>query len=152
MRSFLLRADRKCLLPEEHTVPYATGIGGPLSWEAYAPYTNVLWLAYLYQYLITNFVGDKKDVLRFRKATREMWAYLNPDAPEEVPCFGSSADIVCFAVEAGWIREDQLMEGSSMLEREDREDSIILSRDEGAGDADALLMRRSPRRRQTAVH
>lgn len=143
MRSFLLRADRKCLPPEAHDVPYAEGIDGPLSWEVYAPYTNVLWLAYLYTYLMSNFVGDAEEHQHFVDETREMWKYLNPDAGLDVPCFGSAEDIVCFAVEAGWIREDQLVDvGASMI---DKEDSIILSRDDIVRDSPR---RRSPRRQQ----
>jgi serine/threonine-protein kinase haspin len=62
-----------------------------------------------------------------------MWVYLNPDADDSVPCFGSAGDIVCFAVESGWIREEQLLGAeASMVERED---SIIVCRDEGMVDA-----------------
>ncbi|KAG5962311.1 hypothetical protein E4U58_003915 [Claviceps cyperi] len=128
MRSFLLRADRKCLPPEAHQTPYAKGIHGPICWEAYAPYTNVLWLAYLYEYLVSNFRGDAKDLARFEACTADMWMYLNPEAEDDVPCFGSAGDVVCFAVEAGWLCEDQLIgSGTSIMERED---SIIVSRQE----------------------
>lgn len=141
MRSFLLRADRICLPPEAHETPYTTGIDGPISWDAYAPYTNVLWLAYLYEYMTENFVGDKRELALFKKTTKEMWKYLNPQAKQNVPCFGSAADIVCFAVEAGWVREEQVMgAGNTLL---DREDSIIISRDECTTE---LPLRRSPRR------
>lgn len=150
MRSFLLRADRKCLPPEEHSIPYAKGIDGPLSWDAYAPYTNVLWLAYLYEYLVDNFQGDEKALAQFKEQTRELWAYLNPEAGDDVPCFGCSADVVCFAVEAGWINEDQLLGpgDSSILDR--GEHSIIVSRDEAYAEDgwDASARRRSPRRRR----
>ncbi|KAI6782172.1 Serine/threonine-protein kinase haspin-like protein [Emericellopsis cladophorae] len=148
MRSFLLKADRTCLPPEEHCVPYAKGVDGPLSWEVYAPYTNVLWLAYLYEYLIKNFKGERAEVLAFRRATREFWIYLNPRAKPAMPMFGSAADIVCYAVEAGWMSEDQILEGTSVVGREDT--SIILSREDTAADvaADAdLSTRQSPRRR-----
>ncbi|KAK2591393.1 hypothetical protein QQS21_010918 [Conoideocrella luteorostrata] len=139
MRSFLLRADRKCLPPEAHKTPYTKGVDGPLCWEAYVPYTNVLWLAYLYEYLLDHFEGDSKDVASFEVHTEDMWTYLNPDADDSVPCFGSAADIVCFAVEAGWIREEQLVGSSvSMLERGD---SIIVSRD--GADADGSRRRSS---------
>lgn len=145
MRSFLLRADRKCIPPEGHKTPYAKGVDGPLSWDAYAPYTNVLWLAYLYEYLVDNFTGGKKQLGHFEEGTKEMWAYLDPDAADDVPCFGSAADVVRFAVESGWIREEQLVgAGTSML---DREDSIIVSREEGDGD---VSLRRSSRRRGEA--
>ncbi|KPM35768.1 hypothetical protein AK830_g10804 [Neonectria ditissima] len=148
MRSFLLRADRKCLPPEAHDTPYAQGIDGPLSWDAYAPYTNVLWLAYLYEYLIGHFSGDKKELARFKKESKEMWTYLNPDAKESVPCFGSAANVVCFAVESGWMTQEQLIGvEDSVLERED---SIIVPREEGheVQEAhDGTPLRRSFRRR-----
>lgn len=143
MRSFLLRADRKCLPPEEHDTPYAKGIDGPLSWNAFAPYTNVLWLAYLYEYLLKHFSGDKKTLTAFKKQTREMWAYLNPDAKRSVPCFGSAADVVYFAVESGWMTQEQLVgvEGSVL----EREDSIILAREEALRASHAV----TPSRRST---
>lgn len=141
MRSFLLRADRKCLPPEAHKTPYAKGVDGPLCWEAYVPYTNVLWLAYLYEYLLDNFRGDAKELAHFEEQTADMWAYLNPDADDSVPCFGGAGDIVCFAVESGWIREEQLIGSeASMIERED---SIIVSKEDG--DVDVLSRRLSKR-------
>ncbi|KAM5351453.1 hypothetical protein ACJ41O_004176 [Fusarium nematophilum] len=146
MRSFLLRADRKCLPPEAHDTPYAKGLDGPLSWDAYAPYTNVLWLAYLYEYLVEHFAGEKKELARFKKETREMWKYLNPDAGGNVPCFGCAADVVCFAVEAGWVRQDQLNGvEESMVERED---SIIAAREEAREETqEGTPLRRSTRKR-----
>jgi serine/threonine-protein kinase haspin len=144
MRSFMLRADRTCLPPEQHNTPHQAGIDGPLSWDAYEPYTNVLWLAYLYQYLLSNFAGPKGELSSFKKETQELWKYLDPNAAEDVPCFSCAADIVHFAVESGWVREAQLVGASeSLLERED---SIIVSRDEFEEGEDGL--RRSPRRRR----
>lgn len=146
MRSFLLRADRTCLPPEAHDTPYAKGIDGPLSWDAYAPYTNVLWLAYLYEYLTSHFKGDKKELERFKKETEELWEYLDPDAGEDVPCFGCAADVVCFAVEAGWIRQEQLNGADESLV--EREDSIIAPREEAKEvSQEQVPARRSTRRR-----
>lgn len=145
MRSFLLRDDRQCLPPEDHKTPYETGVHGPVSWEVYAPYTNVLWLAYLYSYLVDHFAGDKKELARFKKETKEMWEYLNPDVQGDAPCFGSAADVVLFGMEAGWVEEEQLMGvgGSMMLEQRD---SIVDPRDDGIDEESNLW--RSPRRRQ----
>ncbi|KAM0462860.1 hypothetical protein ACHAPV_003686 [Trichoderma viride] len=126
MRSFLLRADRNWMPPEAHNIAYAKGIDGPLSWDAYVPYTNVLWLAYTYEYLVEHFEGNKRELTKFKKETAELWKYLNPDAPKNVPAFGCAADVACFALESGWIREDQLLGASSTLL--EREDSIIVSR------------------------
>lgn len=145
MRSFLLRADREWLPPEAHNIPYAKGIDGPLSWDAYAPYTNVLWLAYTYEYMVEHFEGSKRELARFKKETAELWKYLNPDAPKDVPAFGCAADVACFALEAGWIRQEELLGASTSIM--DREDSIIVSKK--VVDVE-VSPRRSTRRRREA--
>lgn len=66
----------------------------------------MLWLAYLYGYLVDGFAGGTRELARFRRETRELWAHLDPDASDDVSCFGSAADVVGFAVDAGWIREE----------------------------------------------
>ncbi|KAK1523128.1 hypothetical protein CPAR01_13981 [Colletotrichum paranaense] len=139
MRSFLIRGERGHLPPAAHKSPYCKGVDGePLSWDVFVPYTNVLWLAYLYQYMIKGFQGDKKDLAAFKKVTKELWKYLDPDAKAGTPAFGTSAEVVRFAVEAGWIDESQLMGDIE----EDREESIILSREE----VQEMGLRRSPRK------
>lgn len=146
MRSFLLRADRVCLPPSEHTTPYAKGIDGPVSWDVFAPYTNVLWLAYLYEYLLDNFRGDGDELEGFESTTQELWKYLDPDAGDDVPCFSCAADVVGFGVEAGWITESQLAGSAhSIIEREE---SIIMARDDDDDDEETASVRRSPRRSQ----
>lgn len=146
MRSRFLGEERKCLPPEQHTTPYDKGkFVTPLSWESYEPYTNVLWLAYLYEYLVKNFAGDKKEVRSFRTTTVKMWAQLNPNAKDDVPLLDCAQDVVDLALEEGWIRLDQVMDGESVLP----EESIILSRDQAEEDGDASFRRRSPRRRTT---
>jgi serine/threonine-protein kinase haspin len=150
MRSFLLRGDRKWLAPEAHDTPYAEGVLGPLSWTEYVPYTNVLWLAYIYEYITAHFSGDEKDLRKFKRDTRELWTHLNPNAKLSTPSFGCAADVVQFAAEAGWLSEEQLMGRDGSILIAEREDSIILSQDtefESAEDG-ASRTRRSPRRRQ----
>ncbi|KAJ2968047.1 hypothetical protein NUW58_g10309 [Xylaria curta] len=94
MRSFLLRGDRICLPPEDHRIPYAHGIDGPITWAIHEPYTNVLWLAYLYEWMVENFRGPKREVNSFKRATKELWSYLDPEADESVPGFESASDIL----------------------------------------------------------
>jgi serine/threonine-protein kinase haspin len=151
MRSYLLRGDRKCIPPEKHDNPYAKGVDGPITWDAYVPYTNVLWLAYIYLYLTENFQGEKKQLTQFKRTTREMWVHLNPSARADTPIFGSAGDVVRFAIEAGWIHEEQLVgfNGSTLLA--EHEDSIIISRDVEdlvTTEMDQPALRRSPRRKQ----
>ncbi|KAK4456347.1 Serine/threonine-protein kinase haspin hrk1 [Cladorrhinum samala] len=116
MRSFLLRGDRVNPLPApKHSVPYAkcSTTGEPISWEGYFPYTNVLWLSYIYSYLTSNFKGDPKVLKEFKRDTRELRLHLDPGAPKGVLSFPCAGDVVRFALEAGWVGETQLMEDSS---------------------------------------
>ncbi|KAK5627772.1 hypothetical protein RRF57_003487 [Xylaria bambusicola] len=149
MRSFLLRGDRICLPPEDHKEPYAVGIDGPLSWAIYEPYTNVLWLAYLYEWMVEHFRGPKKEVNSFRRTTKEFWSYLDPEADENMPGFESASDILRYAVEVGWLDQNQLIGGRDEVEKSIL--SIITIDDGEDGVADRSL-RRSPRkRRPTAI-
>ncbi|KAJ9151928.1 Serine/threonine-protein kinase haspin [Pleurostoma richardsiae] len=149
MRSFLLKGDRVHLPPKSHKTPYESGIDGPISWNGYYPYTNVLWLAYLYDYLTTNYRGPEKELKAFRQTTRELWAHLDPDAPRVILSFSSAVDVITFAVEAGWITEKQLMGDVSeiqgtLVDDESRNASIIEIIDTASDEAG---LRRSPRRR-----
>ncbi|KAK0722468.1 hypothetical protein B0T26DRAFT_642310 [Lasiosphaeria miniovina] len=161
MRSFLLKGDRVHLAPNQHHTAYAAGVDGrPLSWEGHHPYTNVLWLAYIYQYLARHFKGDKRELARFRRETKQLLDHLDPEAPRHILSFPSAADVVRFAAEAGWITQDQLMgtdRDRSRLEAADESlddlgsvaafsESIIEVRAAEAGAADHL--RRSPRKSQ----
>lgn len=179
MRSHLLKGDRVHLPPDCHSKPYDTGPdGAPISWKDYHPYTNVLWLAYLYGYLVRNFCGDKQDLAAFRRITRELWVHMSPDAPPAVLSFPSATDIVRFAVEAGWLTEAQLVGGGgggsedtfySLRSRTGRTATVDMSLlSEAAADEstcggnesiieaqiverDELEPRRSPRRRRPVV-
>ncbi|KAK3692511.1 hypothetical protein B0T22DRAFT_15664 [Podospora appendiculata] len=151
MRSFLLQLDRVHLPPESHTTPYAPSVSGaPISWTGHHPYTNVLWLSYIYQYLILHFKGDRKTLARFRRATKELVCHLDPEAPRQILSFPSAADVVRYAAEAGWITEDQLMgERSRVWDEEEKSvaynESIIVEVVK-AGEGDGASLRRSPRK------
>lgn len=173
MRSYLLKGDRVHLPPECHQHPYAAGPDGqPISWRSYHPYTNVLWLAYVYNYLVRNFCGEKQDLVRFRRTTRQLWLHLNPESPPAILSFGSATDVVCFAVEAGWLTEAQLLGGGgddSFLSKYDRSNvdgSLLMLLSTGTDesvcgnesiievhivDRDESQPRRSPRRRRPVV-
>ncbi|KAK1781578.1 hypothetical protein QBC45DRAFT_320945 [Copromyces sp. CBS 386.78] len=89
--------------------------GKPVSWAGYYPYTNVLWLSYIYCYLCQHFKGDKRDLKAWREETEEMWKYLDPEQVDAVRQegsigFGAAEHVVVFAVEKGWITEEQVMD------------------------------------------
>lgn len=145
MRSYLINCDRIWLPPQAHNKPYEKSFNGStISWHRHHPYTNALWLAYLYDYLTTNFQGDRKEMKVFRKETQELWAHLDPEASLEIMSFSSAEDIVEFAVEAGWITEAQLAScGVSDDYSIMGDESIIETRVTGVEDAH---LRRSPRK------
>ncbi|KAG4218374.1 hypothetical protein PC116_g33146 [Phytophthora cactorum] len=98
--------------------------------------------------MVKHFKGPKKEVNAFKRATKEFWTYLDPDAPDNVPGFGSASDIVRFALESGWIEEEQLMGV-----RDEVEKSIlsVLTANEIDEETFAEAYLRSPRRRQRNV-
>lgn len=147
MRSYLLNRDRIWISPKQHTKPYERGPYGPICWSQHHAYTNVLWLAYLYEYLLGNFQGTKKELTVFKHDTKELWIHLNPEAPLEIMSFSSAEDIVEFAVEAGWVTEDQLvgpLGGDDAHSLVGEGSSIIEAR---TARADEAFVRRSPRKR-----
>ncbi|KAI1809936.1 hypothetical protein GGS20DRAFT_243373 [Poronia punctata] len=147
MRSFLLRGDRVCLPPESHDKPYADGIDGTISWAVHEPYTNLLWLAYIYQWMVENFRGPKKEVNTFKRTTKELWRYLNPEAEANVPGFESASDILLYAVMSGWLEQEQLID-----ERDEAERSILsILNTADDQDADDSCLRRSRRKRLSVV-
>jgi len=152
MRSFLLKGDRVHLPPAAHTTPYDAGPEGPISWTAHYPYTNVLWLAYIYQYLVAHFKGDRKDLSSFKRATKELLAHLNPEAPRNVLSFPSACGVVRYAAEAGWIAEQQLIDEASRLDDWEGgsvayNESIVI--EAKITEMDHSHLRRSPRRAAT---
>ncbi|KAI0406710.1 hypothetical protein F4802DRAFT_91616 [Xylaria palmicola] len=159
MRSFLLRGDRVCLPPGDHGTAYAEGVdgGGPLAWTVHEPYTNVLWLAYLYGWMVGHFRGPRREVGSFARATRALWRHLDPDADDSVPGFASAGDVLRYAVEIGWVDGDYVMEGGAKDEvaaAAERSILSILTTDDGEGGGVAdRSVRRSPRkpRRPIAV-
>ncbi|KAJ9158442.1 Protein kinase-like domain [Coniochaeta hoffmannii] len=150
MRSFLLKGDRVCLPAKAHDRAYDVGFDGErIDWTRWYPYTNVLWLAYIYQYMVDNFTGEKKSLTRFKRDTREMWLHLNPDAPRTVLSFSSAGDVVRFAVECGWIKEEQLVGDGSFV------DGVSVAGIESIIEVSTMQdvhLRRSPRRRRRAVY
>lgn len=138
MRSYLLKGDRVHLPPSCHQRPYDDGPDGrPISWKDFSPYTNVLWLAYLYGYLVRSFSGEKHDLAGFRRLTRELWLHMDPNAPPAILSFANATDIVRFSVEAGWLTEEQLMDVGG-------NDTFCGSRTAGDGDDGSRLVPVAP--------
>ena len=157
MRSYLVSLDRHPPPPSPdnsdafeayYAKPYHPvnkHTGEPISWrEGHYPYTNVLWLAYLYWYLVEHFVSaqgsgkaeKEKELRRFKRETKELWRHLDPNAPRGVLSFPSAAEVVRFAVEAGWVSEAQVCGGGegSFLSAVEGERSWLEGGLEGGGE------------------
>lgn len=107
---------------------------GDRSWEEYIPYTNVLWLRYLLSYLMKSYKksedaanttnnksskGSKSSkkakrvedspLVPFEEEISELKKRLNVRTKVENGAFSRAWDIVAYAVEMGWVNEDQVM-------------------------------------------
>ncbi|KAL2124360.1 hypothetical protein VTJ04DRAFT_725 [Mycothermus thermophilus] len=129
MRSFLIHGDPTVAAgPEDHKAPYPeTWVepefadfdpadndgqeplelvpGGKLTWAIYAPYTNVLWLAHLYETLTTApvWAGSQRELDKFLAETEELRACLGARALREGWGFECAGDVIRFAIEEGWV-------------------------------------------------
>ena len=81
------------------------------SWKEYMPYSNVLWIRYLYFYLQRDFKkqGGEKAVLKeFLAQTKELRTRMDTRTKEGA--FGSAQEVLVYVVEQGWVSEEQLEE------------------------------------------
>ncbi|KAK4212892.1 hypothetical protein QBC37DRAFT_483442 [Rhypophila decipiens] len=186
MRSYLLRGTSRggrkdpLLDPATHQTPHDLDITTlkPISWRDYHPYTNVLWLSYIYHFLTEHFVkywsypsagsglggsktaaaAEKKareeSITRFKQETKEMWTHLDPMASRKILSFSCAVDVVRFAVEAGWVRQEQLLEdcggdgeGRSMLSFVDDSFATDYGQESSGEEDESSRLRRSPRRK-----
>ena len=90
-------------------------------WKEFTPYSNVLWIRYLYAFLMKEFKkkGDPKNLTDFQKITTELKRRLNVRTKVENGAFENAADVLQYIADKGWVSEEQL-EGYGV-------DSTILS-------------------------
>lgn len=88
------------------------------SWEEYTPYSNVLWLYFLLEYLTSvapKGRGGKQGKSGWMKETAELRWLLHPDwlpgnteDGEEEIGLGCAGDVLQYAFDVGWVREEDL--------------------------------------------
>ena len=81
------------------------------SWKEYTPYSNVLWIRYLYFYLQRDFKkhgGDKAVLKEFQEQTKVLRTRM--DTRTKDGAFMSAQEVLIHVVEQGWVSEEQLEE------------------------------------------
>lgn len=83
----------------------------PNSWKEHIPYTNVLWIRYLYNWL-TNKKASKlynkwKEYNEFLSDTKEFDRKLVPRTRTTKSSFGSASEVLQYMVEEGWVSVEQ---------------------------------------------
>lgn len=120
MRTWLYESSKSATGPDYHDSEY---IDAAQSWADYTPYTNVLWLWFLLDWLKNRMLmaeslstAHPKDVRKFCKDIEELMAHLSPE-DKSAPDFEDAAGVAEFALERGWVAIEDLMdEGNSVLD------------------------------------
>lgn len=119
-------SSRRRAMPDDNSCssdPYAT-----IDWGRFNPYTNVLWLAYIYGYLTDHFCGSAQQLVNFRRETLELARLLDPDTYGggcEEDGFLSASEVVTFAVDRGWLGAEQVVAGPCGADATSPEASIL---------------------------
>lgn len=82
-------------------------------WQAYRPYTNVLWLHYALEFAIGAFAGAAGELGAFVGAVAEVRALLDPKRGGQAR-FKSVGEVREWVVERGWVGEGDVAGGVEM--------------------------------------
>jgi hypothetical protein len=74
------------------------------AWRKFKPYSNALWIYYIFDFLVTNYKGGES-LDRFLGETKELRRRLDPDTPRWRSAFDSACDVLEFCEEEGWITQ-----------------------------------------------
>jgi serine/threonine-protein kinase haspin len=110
MRNYLSTGER---LPTPVTAKSKSIEASGHTWAEYTPYSNVLWIRYLYFYLERNFKkhgGVKAELKEFQGQTKEFKTKLDPRTAVHNGAFESAQEVLMFVVEKGWVSQEQLEE------------------------------------------
>lgn len=76
------------------------------------PYTNVIWIYYLFNYTINKYEGVMP-LADFLKETKELREKLDPDRRCFNGGFTCSSEILDYCARQGWIDEDDLLDSDA---------------------------------------
>jgi len=76
------------------------------------PYTNVIWISYIFNYTIKKYEGVLP-LADFLKETRELREKLDPDRRCFNGGFTCASEILDYCVKQGWIDEEDLIDSDT---------------------------------------
>lgn len=88
----------------------ATHLRSP--WADFTPYTNVIWISYLFNYTINKYTGVTS-LAGFLKETKDLRDRLHPDRSAPNGGFTRASDILAYCVTQGWIHAEDLVDANS---------------------------------------
>ena len=80
------------------------------TWKDFMPYTNAIWIYYLFDYIIKKYEGSATPLNNFLKETKELRENLDPDRRISDGGFRSAAEILDYCVKQGWIDEVDMID------------------------------------------
>jgi serine/threonine-protein kinase haspin len=81
------------------------------TWAEYTPYSNALWIKYLFKWLRTAYlkaIAPMDDSAQWYLTEGINKLRRKLDVRTKNGAFGSATDVLVFAVEQGWITEEQM--------------------------------------------
>jgi serine/threonine-protein kinase haspin len=87
------------------------------TWKDFMPYTNVIWIYYLFNYTINKYEGVLP-LGDFLKETREVREMLDPDRRCFNTGFTCASEILNYCVRQGWIDEEDLIDSDTSSVRD----------------------------------
>jgi hypothetical protein len=72
------------------------------AWRKFKPYSNVLWIYYMFYFLLKNYKGSES-LDHFVRETEVLYRNLEPDTGRKRGTFTSACDVLEFCEEEGWI-------------------------------------------------
>lgn len=127
MRSHLFSGTRICRPAKWHT-DASRDLNEGHTWAEFIPYTNVLWIKYILQYLGKNYLKSKTNDLTayetFKAETKELSSRLNPMTKVENGAFSSAGQMLEYVVAQGWVVEEQIVEYGAELSESEGADKV----------------------------
>lgn len=112
MRTHLFTGERTMHPAAWHT-PESRLQNNDHTWSEFNPYTNVLWIKYLLNYLTTNFklcATSRGGIAEFLNATVTLKSRLDTRTLPKNGAFGTAQEVLLFCYEQEWVSEEQLMD------------------------------------------
>jgi hypothetical protein len=117
------------------------------AWRTFNPYSNVLWIYYMLDFLVKNYKGTES-LAGFMGESQELRQKLDPKTQRWRGAFNSACDVLEFCEEQGWITPaeslDPTVNNATETVNDENEEAVCDSAIESfsSSDSDALYLHR----------